>query len=124
MNNSATRPSPQSSAPLAGALSLVIPGAGQFYLGNRNRGLLILLTTIIESYLIYWARDNFKIGLVSAFGMQTSWLWLLLAVLWVWNVRDALAHAQGRRSANALWFVSTLAITYIIAWQVADVNIG
>ena len=45
--------------------SLIIPGAGQFRLGRRWRGAIILLTTGILAFLISWALAEQKIGQVE-----------------------------------------------------------
>ena len=47
---------------VAGALSLVIPGAGQVYAGRLWRGAAILFTTLLLAFLVNWALVNFHIG--------------------------------------------------------------
>jgi cystathionine beta-lyase/cystathionine gamma-synthase len=53
------------------SLSLVIPGAGQYYLGKRERGFLILVAALAQGYLIPWALDNFRIAKVSLGGVES-----------------------------------------------------
>ena len=108
---------------LASLLSLVVPGAGQFYHQERQRGLAILAATLVQAYLIYWGLDNFKIGLVDAGGIQTSWLFALLALFWAWNVLDAYRHAQGKRAPDLAGLLLPALVIYIIAWQVTDVRL-
>ena len=60
MNTTSSRPH---NPVLPSVLSLVIPGAGQFYLGNRTRGAVILVTTLIGGALIYWTQDNYRVAL-------------------------------------------------------------
>lgn len=113
----------KSFSPLPTLLSLILPGAGQFYLGHRERGVTILLTTLAQGYLIPWALDNFRIARVSAGGLQTSWLFILFAVFWAWNVYDAHRHTQGRGGSNLLGLLAPALVFYIIAWQVTDVRL-
>jgi phosphonate transport system permease protein len=113
----------KSSSALSALLSLLVPGAGQFYLGKRGRGGLIFLAALAQGYLIYWALDNFKIGQVILGNLQTSWLWLLFVLFWGWNVYDAYGHAQGRRSLGWLGLLLIALVVYVIAWQVTDVRL-
>ena len=118
-----TNPLSNRSASLSALLSLFIPGAGQFYLGKRERGALIFLAALAQGYLIPWALDNFKVAQVTAGGIQTSWLWLLFALFWVWNVYDAYRTAQAKSSAGLLGLLLPALVFYVIAWQVTDVRL-
>ena len=104
---------------LAAILSLLIPGAGQFYLGGRVRGIAILLTTIIIAPLIYWAQDNFRV----AFKDVAFVLWALLACFALWNIVDAYRRARNQRSNDLIGWMLPVAIVYIIAWQVTDIRL-
>ncbi|HEX9074734.1 MAG TPA: hypothetical protein VF932_03105, partial [Anaerolineae bacterium] len=123
MNSSATLSSPSDKAPLAGFFSLVIPGAGQFYLKHRWRGIGILGTLVLLAYLINWSLNFGKIAQVSVGGITTSWLWLGLALFWVWNVYDAVRSAQGLAASGMLWLLITAAIVFFIAWNVTSINL-
>jgi phosphonate transport system permease protein len=112
-----------SSAALAGFLSLIIPGAGQYYLGKHGRGALILLAALAQGYLIPWALDNFRIAKVSLGGIEASWLWICLALFWVWNVYNAYCEAKGRRGLDAIGLLVPALVVYFIAWQVTDVRL-
>jgi len=105
---------------LAALLSLVIPGAGQFYLRARSRGVTILLTTLIGVPLIYWAQDNFRATMTGSMAVA---LWALLAAFVVWNVIDAYRHARGQASSNLFGLLLPIIIIYIIAWVVTDVRL-
>jgi phosphonate ABC transporter permease subunit PhnE len=104
-------------------LSLLIPGAGQYYLGQRERGVLILLTALAQGYLIPWALDNFRIAKVSLGGIATSWLFILFVFFWGWNVWDAYRLTRGKRGLDALGLLLPGLVIYIIAWQVTDVRL-
>ncbi len=107
---------------LAALFSLVIPGAGQLYLGAREVGIAILVTTIVLAFLIQFTSEVLRIGVVETAIITTSWLWLLLAAFWIWNVFDAHNRAQGLTLPRALGFAVPVLIIYILAWQVTDVD--
>src|SRR5712692_8739591 len=119
MDPAATLPTRQN-APFASVLSFLIPGAGQFYLKNRQRGLAVLAATVVLAYLVNWALSNFKIGLVTIGALTTSWLWLLLALFWAWNIFDAYRHARGQITYSAIGLLLPALIIYVIGWQVTD----
>lgn len=109
--------------PLVALLSLIIPGAGQFYLGARNAFLAILGTVVAMAFLIWFCQDQFGVGEITVGGIKTSWLWLLLAGFWLWNVWDAFQRANGNRTPPVLAFVFPLLIVYIIGWNVTNVDV-
>jgi len=103
--------------------SLVIPGSGQFGLGRRWRGLIILLVTGLLVFLVNWALAVQKIGLVQLGGLTTSWLWLPLILFWAWNVLDARALSRGKTFSLLPGLLFAGLITYVIAWQVTNVRL-
>ncbi len=114
---------PSSHAPLATILSLLIPGAGQFYLGKRGRGVGILAALVVLALLIDWAIANFKIGSVIAGSVTTSWLYILIVLLWAWNALDAHRLARGKPSPVFMGYLLAGIIIYYIGWQVTDINL-
>ena len=108
---------------LPSVLSLIVPGAGQFYAGKRQRGIAVLGTTLVLVFLTAWGLDNFDIGQVTVGSAATSWLWLLVAGFWAWNVWDAHRLGCGQKASNALGLLLPLLVIYIIAWQVTDVRL-
>ncbi|MGB8645654.1 MAG: phosphonate ABC transporter, permease protein PhnE [Anaerolineae bacterium] len=110
-------------APVAGLLSLVVPGAGQAYLGRTPLGLIILATALFLAFVVNWALDNFEIGLVSFGGLTTSWLWLVVIAFWVWNAINAYGIATQQRTFIYVGILLAAIILYIIAWQVTDINL-
>ncbi len=103
--------------------SLIIPGLGQFLLKRRWQGGIIFLTTAILGFLINWSLVNQEIGTVSLGGLTTSWLWLPLVILWIWNVLDARALASGSSISSLPGIILAVLILYIIAWNVTDVKL-
>lgn len=116
----------------APALSLVIPGAGQFLLGHRWRGLIVFLSTVISAFLINWSLVNLKIGQVTIAGATTSWLWLPLILFWAWNILDAYLISRSKQDADLIARPAPSAmpgillialIIYFIAWNVTNVKL-
>lgn len=114
MNPSPSRPQ---NVWLVAVLSLFVPGAGQFYLRKRERGLSLLVGILVLAYLINWALANFKMQSVAL------WLWLILALFWVWNVLDAYRLARGHATDNRLGLLLPALLIYLIGWQVTDINL-
>jgi len=105
---------------LATILSLFIPGAGQFYLRDRSRGIAIFITTIVSAVLIYWAQDSFRMAVSGGTAMA---LWALLGCFLVWNIFDAYRRARRQGSSDLIGLLLPTLIIYIIAWQVTDVRL-
>jgi len=103
--------------------SLIVPGAGQFWLGHRWRGVVIALTALLLAFLIQWALVDQMIGQAQLGGLITSWLWLPFALFWAWNVWDA-RHTTAHISANP-WpgLLCAGLILYVIAWQTTNVRL-
>jgi phosphonate transport system permease protein len=101
--------SPRSPA-LAGLLSLIIPGVGQLYLGERNRGLSFLGVAVILAGLLTW--------------LHIPALYLGLLPFWLWNAWDARQRARGQRPSFVLGFVLVAVVVYAIGWQVTEISVG
>ncbi len=123
MDPAVTLPARSQNASLASVLSLLIPGAGQLYLKHWRRGVAVLTTTLVLAYLINWALDNFKIGQVSIGALTTSWLWLVLALFWAWNIFDAYRRARGQITYSLIGLILPAVIIYAIGWQVTDAKL-
>ena len=111
------------SALVAAGLSLLVPGAGQLYLRKPQRAAAILGTVSGLAFLIWWALSDLKVGIVTWRQGTTSWLWLVLGLLWVWNAVDAFRCARGLRSWDTLGILLALVIVYYIGWRVTDANL-
>jgi len=114
-------PAPHANNPLlVTILSLFIPGAGQFYLRDRSRGIAIFITAIVSAVLIYWAQDNFRVAVTGGTAMA---LWALLGCFLVWNIFDAYRRARRQASSDLIGLLLPTLIIYIIAWQVTDIRL-
>ncbi len=108
---------------MAVLLSFIIPGAGQFYLGKRWRGISVFVVVMTLGWLIQWGYDNFQIAKIALSDSGFSWLWLFLIVLWAWNVLDAWRSARGTTSRIWPALLAAIVIVLTLAWGVTDVRL-
>ncbi len=104
-------------------LSAILPGSGQFILGHRWRGVILLIITAITGLLVSWALTQLKIGRVQIGSLTTSWLWLPFLLFWLWNVYDALRLSRGETGQILPAVLLVAVILYVIAWTVTDVKL-
>jgi phosphonate transport system permease protein len=123
MESSASLPTPPKNALLVAFFSFIIPGAGQLYVKQRERGVLILLSAFVQALLIYWALNSLHVAQVTLGPLTTSWLWFILALFWAWNVYDAYRITQGKSNSSQPAIFLTALVIYIIAWQVTNVRL-
>jgi len=109
---------------LVALLSLILPGAGQFLYKKRWQGLLIFLTAAVSTFLVQWSLVSQKVGRVTFGDWTTSWLWLPIALFWLWNVLDAYALTTNRRFTSLPALLSVAVVIYVIAWNVTDVKLN
>lgn len=93
---------------IAAVLSLIIPGLGQFFRGERARGVGVLIAVATAVLVTLWYA-------------HPVW-YILSAAIWLWNVWDALRLPIGA----PIWFAALmwLAIAYGIGWQVTEIDLG
>ena len=103
--------------------SLIVPGAGQFWLGRRWRGVIIALTALLLAFLVQWALTNQAIGQLQLGGLIFSWLWLPFALFWAWNVWDARQTTAHVSPSPWPGLLCAGLIVYVIAWQTTDVKL-
>jgi phosphonate transport system permease protein len=97
------------SSALASILSLIIPGLGQIYIGQFTRGVAFLLAVAVTGLLVRWKGSSF--------------LYVGIALAWLWGVWDAYSLAQGRKISLVPPFLIIGVIIYIIGWQVTDIKL-
>ena len=92
----------------SGIASALIPGLGQFFLGQRYRGVSILLGFLVMLGTVVWYKDP---------------VWYASPILiWLWNIWDAIGLAGGR--ARSIWLpvLAGLIASYGIGWQVVGID--
>lgn len=109
---------------VAALFSLVVPGAGQLYVGARTAALSIFATAIILAFLVWFTLEHFRVGQVEIAGIETTWLWIVYLAFLLWNVWDAFQRARGGDTSRLLAFGIPILLIYIIAWQVTDINLS
>jgi phosphonate transport system permease protein len=95
---------------VAGLLSLIIPGLGQIYAQQRYRGVTILISTLVASLITIW----YKVP---------AW-YLVPAIIWLWNVWDAVSLAQGKTRSAFIPVLMILVMGYGIGWQITNIDLS
>jgi len=93
---------------IAATLSFILPGLGQIYSGQWKRGLALLLGLSAQAAL-FWGVD--LKGLIA---------WL--ALVWMWNIWDAILTSEGKTSSPTLPVLLILSVNFIAAWKVTDIH--
>ncbi len=92
----------------SGVASAVVPGLGQILLGERYRGVGILLGFLVMLGTVVWYKDP---------------AWYISPILiWLWNIWDAISLADGKARSILLPVVAGLAAAYGIGWQVVGID--
>lgn len=94
---------------LAGLLSLLLPGLGQFYTGKRYRGVAIFLGTLVIAIMVFW------------YGQA---VWYVVPVLvHLWNIWDAVTLAS-KEKGSPVWIpvMISLLAAYAIGWEVVQID--
>lgn len=92
----------------SGIASALIPGLGQILLGQRYRGMSILLGFLVMLGTVVWYKDP---------------VWFASPILiWFWNIWDAISLANGRMRSFFLPILAGLAAAYGIGWQVVGID--
>jgi phosphonate transport system permease protein len=94
---------------LAGCLSALIPGLGQFVFGQRYRGVAILVGILVTIGMVVWYGNPF-------------W-YIAPALVWLWNILDGIRIAsQGRSVSILIPLIVGLATAYGIGWKVVGID--
>jgi len=104
---------------LAAIFSLILPGAGHIYARQTTRGIGYFLLTATFLGLLYWTRTTHEFEVFT--GMLPA-LATLAALFWLWVIGSAVAAASGRNFAPTLGLLIVLGYTYLLGWQVTEVN--
>ncbi len=93
---------------LAGLLSLLLPGLGQFLWGATWRGIALFLAVATSIAIIRWQ------ALTS--------LYSLVAFVWLWNVWDAYSLARHIRRSYLPPLFAVLIIIYTAGWLITEIE--
>ena len=112
MSKAQTPPSnkPGRSPILAGLFSLIIPGTGQIYCGETYRGIAVLICAVISLVTAIWYR-------------LPGW-YAVPAVIWLWNIWDAISLPGGRKRPVSIIIAALLVMGYGIGWQVTQIDLS
>jgi phosphonate transport system permease protein len=95
---------------LAIIFSTLIPGVGQIYLGERNRGFTILISEVITLVTTLWYH-------------VPAW-YVVPAFIWLWNIWDAYSLTKGLKKSLAVVIGVMLIMGYGIGWQVTQIDLS
>src|SRR5262249_50567103 len=113
-----------------------IPGVGQIYVGQRKRGLAVLIFVPVMIALTLWRMTLGGVGfsgpavqaptdaqLRAAWGLGII-LFILTGLVYSWSIWDAVRTAQGR-PLHLRWIllVGTLAL-FIVGWDTVQIDIN
>jgi phosphonate transport system permease protein len=99
---------PERSPVVAGLLSLLLPGLGQIYTRQRYRGSIVLFSELITVLIAVW----YKVP---------GW-YAIPAIIWLWNVWDAVSLAHGKSRSALLPVTAILVMGYGIGWQITNID--
>ncbi len=79
---------------LAAILSLLVPGLGQIYAGNQERGATILVAGIVVGTLALISQTLFVSFAAGAFWWYKLPLTAYAIIFWIWQLADAYKQAK------------------------------
>ena len=93
---------------LVGLLSLIIPGLGQIYLRERYRGVSVFICAVTSLITVFWYNIP-------------GW-YVVPAIIWLWNVWDAVSLVKGKKRPVSIIIAAILVMGYGIGWQVTQID--
>ena len=102
--------------------SLLIPGLPQIIKKSTWRGITILVSFLILSFLVFWADSVLKIGIIHIGGISVTLLLVPLVIFYIWNVIDAFMLVSGKKFPAVFAIISACLILFSIGWNVTDVK--
>jgi phosphonate transport system permease protein len=109
-SNTPSSAKPARSPVLAGVFSLIIPGTGQIYSGERYRGFGVLICALVALGTSIWYH-------------KPGW-YAVPAVIWLWNIWDAASLPSGRKRPFSFIIAALLIMGYGIGWQVTQIDLS
>ena len=119
--------------PLAGVLSLVIPGLGQVLARAEGRGLLLFFSLVSTIGLLIWRmrliarREEGAVAIFrKAVDRQPVFITVLLVgliLLWLWIAWDAYRQAQPERRGGSGVFFLVILLFFFLGWQIIEIDL-
>jgi phosphonate transport system permease protein len=118
--------------PLAGVLSLIVPGLGQILARQVRRGLLLLACLVSSIGLLAWRMSltaRREVGALAIFrkaiGKESVLAALTVGVvlLWLWIAWDGYQQARPGRRAGAGIFLLVILLFFALGWQITEINL-
>ncbi len=119
-------------APLAGVISLILPGLGQVLARRVQRGLIMLGSMVSIIGLLAWrVREaaHREVGIWATFSKalqrQPFFIGLVLVgvlALWLWIAWDAYRQAQPEREGGIGIFALIILIFFVLGWQIGGID--
>ncbi|HOK54020.1 MAG TPA: phosphonate ABC transporter, permease protein PhnE [Armatimonadota bacterium] len=94
---------------LISSLLSIIPGLGQIYLGEVQRG-LVLLFGLPAQTVIFWAIGG-------------QWLAATTVIIWAWNILDARKLARGTKVSLAVPILLLVVLNLAAGWHVTKIDL-
>ena len=101
---------PHYSPVIAGLLSLLMPGLGQFYARQRYRSVAVLFSALIAVLVAVWDK-------------VPGW-YAVPAIIWLWNIWDAASVVRGKTRSALLPVAAILVMGYGIGWQATNIDLS
>jgi len=120
-------------APVAGLLSLIVPGLGQLLARQLRRGLLLLGSIATFIVLLAWRinliatrQTGWSAKLSRALSREPFFIGLMIVgivILWLWNAWDAYRHADPTKRGGSAIFVLIMVLFFTLGWQISEINL-
>ena len=104
--------------------SAFVPGLGQIISKKLWRGIAFFVLILISAFLTDWSFIHFNIGKIQISALTTTWLWLPVAIVWLWNIFDSYFVAKNKTINLLPAILCACIVLYVIAWNITKINIG
>ena len=104
--------------------SAFVPGLGQIISKKLWRGIAFFVLILISAFLTDWSFIHFNIGKIQISALTTTWLWLPVAIVWLWNIFDSYFVAKNKTLNLLPAILCACIVLYVIAWNITKINIG
>ena len=121
------------SPPIAGILSLIVPGLGQLFCRQVQRGVLLFFSVATSLAIMVWRIgdlgrrvDGLWPSFVHALGRRPIFVVLatvIFAVVWLLGAWDAYRCARSRRRPTSGVFVAVMVGFFVMGWQIAEIDL-